>query len=326
MEDLKKQIIEHKYQDKTIGQMFKEIKAEIKDDKVYLDLGFEDNNLTIDDIKKDLMKFLKLDLKYKGAKITFTDLIKEDLEKNSIIHKDNVLYLLIASGKGGVGKSNVAANLAVAFNDLNYKVALIDCDIYGSSIPNIFEVDKYPRISDGILYAYNKDGIDIASVDFLTRSTLPIIWRGPMLNQALNHFFYYTRYQNDIDVVIIDMPPGTGDVALDVFNAIPNAKQIIVTTPHQDAATIAIKAGIMALQMKFDILGVIENMSYYEYEDKKLDIFGFGGGDMVANALNVPLLEKLPIAAPKNGGLYQKDEKPYQIYQELAKKIKSYTE
>lgn len=325
MTNLKKQIIDFQYDNKTIGQMFKTVEVTTKENKVYLELGYDDTVIIdIPALKKALMKYLKLDLNYEGAKITFKDLMKEKLEQQSILHQENILFLLVASGKGGVGKSNVAANLAVAFKNLGHRVALIDCDIYGSSIPNIFEVDKYPRLSEGMLYAYNKDGIDIVSVDFLTRSTLPVIWRGPMLQQVLNHFFYYTVYQDNLDIVLIDMPPGTGDVALDVFNALPKAKQIIVTTPHQDAAMIAIKAGVMALKMNFDVIGVVENMSYYNYEGKKLAIFGSGGGDLVANTLNVPLLAQLPIETPRQGSLYQKDEAAYANYQALAKKIKNY--
>jgi ATP-binding protein involved in chromosome partitioning len=228
---------------------------------------------------------------------------------------------MISSGKGGVGKSNVSANLASVFNDLGFHVALIDCDIYGSSIPNLFNITKYPPLVDNILYPAQVKGIDIVSVDFLMQAKVPIIWRGPMLNRALNHFFYYTKYQDDVNVVIIDLPPGTGDVALDVAQFMPNAYQLIVTTPHIDAADIAIKAGQMAQQMNQKLIGVIENMSYYEYEGKKLDIFGIGGGDIVANRLNVPLLCKIPIAKASDGAIFNSSETSYHIYEKLVKKI-----
>ncbi|MDR3215086.1 MAG: Mrp/NBP35 family ATP-binding protein [Bacilli bacterium] len=321
MEELKKKIINYQFDKVKLGHLFKEIIVEIKDDKVYLDLKYEKKDFDQLLLKKELLKYLKVELKYQGAKINFIDLVKEDLDKSSILNKDNILYLIVASGKGGVGKSNVAANMALAFKELNYKVALVDADIYGSSIPHIFNIDAYPPIVDGVLFPYNYDGIDIVSVDFLTRSTLPVIWRGPMLNQALNHFFYFTKYQDDIEIVIIDMPPGTGDVALDIFQMMPKAKQIIVTTPHHDAANIAIKAGLMAQKMNLDVLGIIENMSYYQYENKKLNIFGVGGGDMVANVLNISLLGKLEIEVGLNGSLYEKGQHNYDKYLDIAQNI-----
>ena len=318
---MKAKIMNFKHNNTALKNIFKEIEVNEKDNKVYVTLGYEMDNFDEKEIKQELMKYLKIDLGMSGAKITFKDLVAEELYRNSILGKDNILYLLIASGKGGVGKSNVSANLANAFNEKGYRVALIDCDIYGSSIPNIFGVEQYPPMVDNILYPANINGIDIVSVDFLMRASVPIIWRGPMLNRALNHFFYYTKYQDDINVVLIDLPPGTGDVALDMAQFMPNAYQIVVTTPHQDAAAIAIKAGEMAKKMNQKVLGVVENMSYYLYNNERLEIFGFGGGEMVANTLDVPLLEKLEIEAPKSGSLYQEGEHNYPKYLALVDKI-----
>ncbi|MDF9867815.1 ATP-binding protein involved in chromosome partitioning [Bacilli bacterium PM5-3] len=309
------------YLNRPLEEIFKKIEVNEKDGKIYVVLGYDNEDFDEKEIKKGLMKYLKIDLKIPGAKITFKDLVAQELYDNSILGKDNILYLLISSGKGGVGKSNVSANLANAFNEKGYKVALIDCDIYGSSIPNIFKVTNYPPIVDNVLYPANVNGIDIVSVDFLMRASLPILWRGPMLNRALNHFFYFTRYQEGTQVVIIDLPPGTGDVALDMAQFMPQAYQVVVTTPHPDAASIAIKAGEMAKTMNHQLLGVIENMSYYMYEGKKLEIFGFGGADMVANTLDIPLLAKFEIETPNSGSIYQEGENNYTKYLSLVDKL-----
>lgn len=312
-------ILEFEFNDVKVKEAFTSIEISNEDDKLIVVLGYE-TKPTFDEkeFKKSLMRFLKSDLDQPKVKISLVDLVEEERLKNSILKKDDIFYLLVASGKGGVGKSNVSANLAKAFKDLGHKVALIDSDIYGSSIPNIFGIDHYPPIENNILYPVNIDGIDIVSVDFLLRAKAPIIWRGPMLNRALNHFFYYTKYQEGIDVVIVDLPPGTGDVALDMANFMPEAYQVVVTTPHPNASAIAIKAGEMAKKMNQTVLGVIENMSYYEHNGEKLDIFGFGGGEMVANILNVPLLGMLEIETPKNGSLYDLEDNNYLKYIDIA--------
>lgn len=318
---MKKKIMEFDIDGISIGNLFKEVEVVEKDDKIYVTLGYEQQGFDEKIIKNSLMKYIKIDLGYSGAKIIFKDLVKEELFENTILQRDDILYLLVASGKGGVGKSSVSANLANTFNNEGYKVALIDADIYGSSIPNIFNITSYPPLIDNVLYPANFNGINIVSVDFLMRAQLPILWRGPMLNRALNHFFYYTKYDKDIEVVIVDLPPGTGDVSLDMAQFMPQAFQVVVTTPHPNAASIAIKAGEMARSLNHEILGVIENMSYYEYDGKKLEIFGFGGGDMVANTLDVPLLSKLEIKIPEDGSLYQDGETNYTRYQNIVNKI-----
>lgn len=312
-------ILEFEFNNIKVKDAFKSVEVNTEDDKLLVVLGYE-NKPSFDEkeFKKALMRFLKVDLDQPKVKISIKDLVEEEQLKNSILQKEDIFYLLVVSGKGGVGKSNVSANLANAFKDLGHTVALIDADIYGSSIPNIFEIDHYPPIENNILHPVNVNGIDIVSVDFLTRSKDPIIWRGPMLNRGLNHFFYNTKYQDGIDVVVVDLPPGTGDVALDMAQFMPTAYQVVVTTPHPNAAAIAIKAGEMATKMNQKVLGVIENMSYYDHNGEKLDIFGFGGGEMVANMLNVPLLGLLEIETPKNGSLYDKDDNNYLKYIDIA--------
>lgn len=319
--NLREKVLNYEYKSNRLEDIFRYVEIDEQDEKVYVTLGYENVEFDEKELKNGLMKLLKVDLGIQGAKITFKDLVAEELYKNTILQRDNVLYLLVSSGKGGVGKSNVSANLANAFNEKGYKVALIDCDIYGSSIPSIFGITTYPPMENNVLYPANVNGIEIVSVDFLMRAKLPIIWRGPMLNRALNHFFYYTKYSPDINVVIVDLPPGTGDVPLDMANFMPHAYQVVVTTPHPNAAEIAIKAGEMAGTMNHKLLGVIENMSYYDHNGEKLEIFGFGGGDMVANTLNVPLLEKLEIETPEQGAIYQPGEHNYNKYFNIVDKI-----
>jgi len=315
-------IRQFKYQGKDLEQIFKKVDYNFDSGKATLLLSFDRDDIDKEEIKKELEAFLLNDPEIDTTDISFTDFREHEKALNSVLNRDDVLYILVSSGKGGVGKSSVSANLAVQFKDKGYKVALIDCDIYGSSIPNIFGVDSYvPRVKDNILEAAHVDGIDIVSVDFLVDADKPIVWRGPMLNRALGHFFYYTKYSEGVNVVIVDLPPGTGDIPLDLVKIIPQAFQLVVTTPDLNAAAIAIKAGEMAKQMKHTTLGVIENMSYYDHKGERINVFGQGGGQQVADKLDVPLLAQIQIDKPNNGSTYTKDENNYSIYSELVDKI-----
>lgn len=316
-------IKEYEYEQKKLKDIFDEIKINEDKDKIYVDLVFSEANFDEKELKKQLMKLLKVDHGYKGAKINFIDKVKSDIEEHSLLKQEDLLFILVTSGKGGVGKSNVSANLANVFSDNDYHVVLIDADVYGSSLPEIFDIDQYPPIKNGVLYPAQHNNIDLVSVDFIVRNSDPIMWRGLMLNRVLHNFFELTKYRDNVDVVIMDLPPGTGDMAIDIQQMIPHAKQIVVTTPHPSAAKIAIKAGLMGQRLNHELIGVIENMSYYEHEGEKLDIFGFGGGDQVANVLNVPLLEKFAIEVPQNGSLYQKGEANYDKYQKVMQQIVS---
>ena len=269
-------------------------------------------------IRRKIAQIVKMELGFNGVKIQM-----EELRKIESIVNRNIKFFIISSGKGGVGKSTVAANLAYALTRMNMKVGLIDADIYGSSLPKILEMEhRHPKgTEDGKIIPFKQFGIEMMSTEFFTEIGKPVIWRGAMLHQMINNFFYEVKWSKDLEIMIIDAPPGTGDVALDLKNIIPTAEVIIVTTPHLAASHVAIKAGFAAKQMKHNLLGVIENMSYYlnPASQEKDYIFGRGGGVEVATKLDTELLAQIPINQPKrNLALYESDEEIGKIYDTLA--------
>ena len=191
-------------------------------------------------LRRELARIIKINLGFAGVKLQ----IEEKRKIESIVNR-NVKFIIISSGKGGVGKSTVAANLAYALTRLGKKVALVDADIYGSSIPKILEMQhRYPNASeDGKILPFEAYGMEIISTEFFAEIGKPIIWRGAMLNSMMNNFFYEVKWNKNIDYMIIDSPPGTGDIALDLRTIIPTADVLIVTTPHLAASHVAIKAG-----------------------------------------------------------------------------------
>lgn len=269
-------------------------------------------------LRREIAKICKLDLGYNGVKIQF-----EEKRKIESITNRNVKFIIISSGKGGVGKSTVACNLAYALARKNQKVGLIDADIYGSSVPQILEMEhNYPKAdAGGKIIPFNAFGIEVMSTEFFAEPGKPVIWRGAMLNSMMNNFFYEVNWSKDLDYMIIDSPPGTGDIALDLRTIVPDADVIIVTTPHLAASHVATKAGVAARQLKHNILGVVENMSYYinPVNGQKDFIFGTGGGEKVAEQLNTELIAQIPINQPKHHlSLYESDEEVGQIYDDLA--------
>lgn len=252
-------------------------------------------------LSRQLAKLIKIDYKFRGIKLQFEQLpSKEELDTPA----KKTTYIAITSGKGGVGKSTVTANLAVALARLGKKVGIIDADIYGPSIPHIFEMKKegFQLASNNKIYPPKAFDIPVISTEFFLENDQPLMWRGPMLNRMLNHFFNDVEWDENLDFMLIDLPPGTGDVAIDIQKLIPEAHVIVVTTPHPTASHIAVKSGYMAKNLNHHILGVVENMSYYQNPVSHAHeaIFGSGGGELVANALNVDLLATLPIGQPQN--------------------------
>jgi len=272
-------------------------------------------------LRRELARIIKINLGFAGVKLQ----IEEKRKIESIVNR-NVKFIIISSGKGGVGKSTVAANLAYALTRLGKKVALVDADIYGSSIPKILEMQhRYPNASeDGKILPFEAYGMEIISTEFFAEIGKPIIWRGAMLNSMMNNFFCEVKWNKNIDYMIIDSPPGTGDIALDLRTIIPTADVLIVTTPHLAASHVAIKAGYAAKQLGHSILGVIENMSYYlnPVNKQKDFLFGSGGGEAVAEKLETEVVSQIPINQPLHHlGLYELDEEIGKIYNDLAELI-----
>ena len=182
-------------------------------------------------------------------------------DKGLLSPDSKTTFIAIASGKGGVGKSTVSVNLAVALARLGKKVGLIDADIYGFSVPDMMGITARPVVQGEKIIPVERFGVKVISMGFFVEDNAPIIWRGPMLGKMLNSFFGEVEW-GDLDYLLLDLPPGTGDVALDLHTMLPACKEIIVTTPHPTAAFVAARAGAMALKTDHEILGVIENMSY----------------------------------------------------------------
>ncbi|WP_026678076.1 Mrp/NBP35 family ATP-binding protein [Fictibacillus gelatini] len=237
-------------------------------------------------------------------------------------------FIAIASGKGGVGKSTVSVNLATTLARLGKKVGLIDADIYGFSVPDMMGITERPRVVGETIYPVERFGVKVISMAFFVEENTPVIWRGPMLGKMLMNFFSEVEW-GELDYMLLDLPPGTGDVALDVHKMLPKCKEIIVTTPHATAAFVAARAGSMALKTDHEILGVIENMSYFESQltKEKEYVFGKGGGKRLAEELNTPLLGQLPLGQPEIDendfapSIYGPEHRIGAIYTEIAEKI-----
>ncbi|MBW3087180.1 P-loop NTPase [Bifidobacterium sp. 82T24] len=206
----------------------------------------------------------------------------------------------IASGKGGVGKSSVTANLAATFAALGYDTAAIDADIYGFSLPTLFGAHDHPTNLNGMLMPVTAWGVKLISIGMFAGADRAILWRGPRLQRSLEQFLSDVWW-GEPDVLLLDLAPGTGDMAISVAQALPNAELVVVTTPQPSASDVAVRAGLVALQVPMKVRGVIENMSYYEHNGEKLRIFGEGGGRRVSEQLtkdlkhDVPLLGTLPL-------------------------------
>jgi ATP-binding protein involved in chromosome partitioning len=214
---------------------------------------------------------------------------------------------LIGSGKGGVGKSSITANLAVALADLGLNVGLIDADIFGFSIPGQLGIDAKPTRLDEMILPPVAHDVKVISIGMFIDENKPIAWRGPMLHRAVQQFLVDV-YWGDLDVLLVDLPPGTGDVAISLGQLLPTAKSVVVTTPQMAAADVAERSGAVGLQTGQGIFGVIENMAGFEVDGVVHDIFGAGGGESVATRLSelsgqpVSVLGRIPISVALREG------------------------
>jgi ATP-binding protein involved in chromosome partitioning len=207
----------------------------------------------------------------------------------------------VASGKGGVGKSSVTVNLAAAMAAKGLSVGVVDADIYGHSVPRMLGVTARPTKVDDMIMPPQAHGMKVISIGMFTPGNEAVVWRGPMLHRALQQFLADV-FWGDLDVLLLDLPPGTGDIAISTAQLVPNAELLVVTTPQQAAAEVAERAGSIALQTRQRLAGVVENMSWMDLPDgTRMEVFGSGGGQTVADSLTralgapVPLLGQIPM-------------------------------
>ena len=224
-----------------------------------------------------------------------------NVQRNTHAQKDNILSgvkntIAVASGKGGVGKSTVAVNLAVALAMDGAKVGLVDADVYGTSIPLMFGINERPKVLENKLQPLERYGVKVMSIGFLVDPMEAVIWRGPMASGAVKQFMSDVNW-GDLDYLIFDLPPGTGDIQLTLVQTIPLTGAVIVTTPQDVALADAKKGLVMFKKVNVPVLGIVENMSYFicSHCGQRENIFDSGGGKRTAEELNVPFLGEIPI-------------------------------
>jgi ATP-binding protein involved in chromosome partitioning len=232
--------------------------------------------------------------------------------------------IAVVSGKGGVGKSTVAVNLAASLDRAGHSVEILDADVHGSSIPVMLGSLGKPNVVEGVIFPIeSNEGLKFISMGNFVNEGQAIIWRAPIVNKALTQLMRDV-YWDEPDFIIVDMPPGTGDVALTVAQMIPKAEALVVTTPQADAARVALKAGKMAVQAHLKLAGVVENMAYAQCPEcgEQLQIFGGDGGDRVAGELATEVMGRIPIVADATGepgrSLFEVDSTPARVFDEMA--------
>jgi ATP-binding protein involved in chromosome partitioning len=236
--------------------------------------------------------------------------------------------LLVASGKGGVGKSSVTTNLSVALAQRGRSVAVVDADVWGFSIPRMLGVEQSPTVIDSMIVPPESHGVRSISMGFFAEEDEPVIWRGPMLHKALEQFLTDV-YWDDPDFLVVDLPPGTGDISLSLAQFLPRAEVFVVTTPQPAAQRVAQRAAFMSKKVHLDVRGVIENMSWFTGDDgKRYELFGAGGGQELADRLDVPLLAQIPLVSELRAGsdsghpiAVQTDTETGAVFADLAERI-----
>ena len=238
--------------------------------------------------------------------------------------ESNTRIIAVVSGKGGVGKSTVAVNLAYALDRAGHSVEILDADVYGSSIPVMLGSLGKPNVVGGVIFPIESpQGLKFISMGNFVNEGQAIIWRAPIVNKALTQLMRDV-YWDEPEFIIVDMPPGTGDVALTVAQMIPKAEALVVTTPQSDAARVAVKAGKMAIQAHLKVVGVVENMGYAQCPEcgEELRIFGGDGGERVAGELGSKVLGRIPIVPDATGepgrSVFEEGSSPAQAFEEMA--------
>ena len=259
-----------------------------------------------------------------GKKVLNIDVPIEESKKE--FSKDKRI-IGISSGKGGVGKSTCSSMLALTMtHELGKKVGVMDADIWGYSIPKMLGAIFPPIPFEGRILPSYVHGVKLISMDYFVKKDEAVIWRGPMLHKAIEQFLYEVIWQ-DIDILLIDMPPGTGDVSISLSQFLPISETLIITTPQKTSSDVAQRAGIMANKVKSDVLGVVENMSFIQNGEERLFPFGEGGGEALAKNLDTSLFGHIPLD-PQLGKLADsgklissKDTEVYKVFTEIGKKI-----
>jgi ATP-binding protein involved in chromosome partitioning len=200
--------------------------------------------------------------------------------------------IAVASGKGGVGKSTLTVNLAAAFVELGHRTGVLDADVYGHSIPHMLGVSQRPVVVDKMIVPPVKGELKLMSIGFFLDENAPVMWRGPMLHRALEQFLSQVHW-GELDTLLVDMPPGTGDVSISLGQLLPRAEAVVVTTPQPAAQQVAVRAAQMAQKTGMRLVGAVENMTYLV--DSGEEIFGSGGGEALAEEIGVPLLGRVPL-------------------------------
>ena len=203
--------------------------------------------------------------------------------------------IAIGSGKGGVGKSTTTVNLAASLSKLGHTVGLLDADVWGFSIPRMLGIHERPTVIDDMIMPPEVFGVKVVSIGLFTTEDNPVVWRGPMLHKALQQFLTDVHW-DEPDYLLVDLPPGTGDVSISIAQFLPGASMVVVTTPQAVSEKVAQRAGFMAEKTGLKVTGVVENMSWFTGDDgKQYRLFGEGGGQSLADRLNVPLLGQIPM-------------------------------
>ena len=237
--------------------------------------------------------------------------------------------IAVSSGKGGVGKSSVTTNLSIALAQRGHTVAVVDADVWGFSIPRMLGVDRPPVVIDDMLVPPESHGVRCISMGFFAQEDQPVIWRGPMLHKALEQFLTDV-YWDEPDFLVIDLPPGTGDIALSLAQFLPRGEVYVVTTPQPAAQRVAQRAAFMAQKVNLEVKGIIENMSWFTGDDgTRYEIFGAGGGQDLAERLEVPLLGQVPLLPElREGGdaghpivVTEPDSDAAKAFSEIARRI-----
>ena len=251
-------------------------------------------------------------------------------QQRAFFTETDTAVIAVASGKGGVGKSSVTVNLAAALAAEGHRVGVVDVDVWGFSVPRMMGVFGQPVGFNNMIMPLEAHGVKVISMGFFVPEETPVIWRGPMLHKAVQQFLGDV-YWGDLDFLLADLPPGTGDVSISMASFLPGAQMLVVTTPQEAARKVAERAGKMAAQTRLRVCGVIENMSYFAcpHCGEQTEIFGAGGGETAAQTLGVPLLGRVPLVPDlREGGdtgtpivVSQPESEAGRVFREAARRL-----